>query len=185
MEDWSAVERRPLRCRPVLGQARSVKSRGSYGLRWTEVDLEAQTISIEITRVVVDGEVVEGGTKSETSTRVLPLIPELLAALRAAARMQAEEQLAAGPPASAAATWSSTLWGGATTPRRCRTTGRPRLRRRASSASGYTTPGTPAARSCTWSTTCRWGGHRFGHGTRWNRCEQAGRGEIAWTAERR
>ena len=87
MEDWSAVERRPLRCRPVLGQARSVKSRGSYGLRWTDVDFEAQTISIEITRVVVDGEVVEGGTKSETSTRVLPLIPELLAALRAAARM--------------------------------------------------------------------------------------------------
>ena len=63
----------------MLGQARSVKSRGSYGLRWTEVDLEAQTISIEITRVVVDGEVVEGGTKSESSTRVLPLIPELLA----------------------------------------------------------------------------------------------------------
>ena len=88
------------------------KSRGSYGLRWTEVDFQAQTISIEITRVVVDGEVVEGGTKSETSTRVLPLIPELLAALRAAARMQAEEQLAAGPPASAAATWSSTLWAG-------------------------------------------------------------------------
>jgi hypothetical protein len=26
---------------------------------------------------------------------------------------------------------------------------------------------------------------RFGHGTRWNRCEQAGRGETAWTAERR
>jgi integrase len=123
MEDWSAVERRPLRCRPVLGQARSVKSRGSYGLRWTDVDFEAQTISIEITRVVVDGEVVEGGTKSETSRRVLPLIPELLAALRAAARIQAEEQLAAGPPASAAATWSSTLWGGATAPTRCRTTG--------------------------------------------------------------
>ena len=84
----------------MLGQARSVKSRGSYGLRWTDVDVEAQTISIEITRVVVDGEVVEGGAKSETSTRVLPLIPELLAALRAAARMQAEELLAAGPPAS-------------------------------------------------------------------------------------
>src|SRR6478609_60151 len=95
MQDWSAVERRPLRRRPVLGQARSVKSRGSYGLRWTDVDVEAQTISIEITRVVVDGEVVEGGRMSETSTRVWPLIPERLAALRAA-RMQAEEQLAAG-----------------------------------------------------------------------------------------
>src|SRR5271166_3004492 len=68
------------------------------GLRWTDIDFEAKTISIEITRVVVDGEVIEGDTKSETSTRVLPLTPELLAALRAAARMQAEEQLAAGPP---------------------------------------------------------------------------------------
>ena len=29
------------------------------------------------------------------------------------------------------------------------------------------------------------GGHGFGHGTRWNRCEQARRGETAWTAERR
>ncbi|HYP91869.1 MAG TPA: site-specific integrase [Mycobacterium sp.] len=67
------------------------------GLRWTDIDFEAQTISIEITRVVVDGEVVEGDTKSETSTRVLPLTLELLAALRAATRMQAEEQLAAGP----------------------------------------------------------------------------------------
>jgi integrase len=67
------------------------------GLRWTDIDFEAQTISIEITRVVVDGKVVEGDTKSETSTRVLPLTPELLAALRAATRMQAGEQLAAGP----------------------------------------------------------------------------------------
>ncbi len=68
------------------------------GLRWTDIDFKAQTISIEITRVVVDGKVVEGDTKSDTSTRVLPLTPELLAALRAAMRMQAEEQLAAGPP---------------------------------------------------------------------------------------
>jgi integrase len=60
------------------------------GLRWTDIDFEARTISIEITRVVVDGEVVEGDTKSETSTRMLPLTPELLAALRAATRMQAE-----------------------------------------------------------------------------------------------
>ena len=68
------------------------------GLRWTDIDFGAQTISIDITRVVADGEVVEGDTKSETSTRVLPLTPELLAALRAATRTQAEEQLAAGPP---------------------------------------------------------------------------------------
>jgi integrase len=45
------------------------------GLRWTDIDFEAQTISIEVTRVVVNGEVVEGDTKSENSTRVLPLTP--------------------------------------------------------------------------------------------------------------
>jgi integrase len=67
------------------------------GLRWTDIDFEPQTMRIEITGVVVDGKVVEGDTKSETSTRVLPLTPELLAALRAATRMQAEEQLATGP----------------------------------------------------------------------------------------
>jgi integrase len=39
------------------------------GLRWTDIAFQAQTISIEITRVVIDGEVVEGDTKSETSTR--------------------------------------------------------------------------------------------------------------------
>ena len=61
------------------------------GLRWTDIAgpdiaFHAQTISSEITRVVVDGEVVEGDTKSETSTRVLQLTRELLA-LRAASRM--------------------------------------------------------------------------------------------------
>ena len=35
---------------------------------WTDIAFQAQTISSEITRVVVDGEVVEGDTKSETST---------------------------------------------------------------------------------------------------------------------
>src|SRR6478672_5113418 len=175
MQDWSAVERRPLRRRPVLGQARSVKSRGSYGLRWTDVDVEAQTISIEITRVVVDGEVVEGGRMSETSTRVWPLIPERLAALRAAAHMQAVEQLAAGPPASAAATWSPTpvglryhpdtvsdYWAAA-----CATAGVKRSRLHDARHTG----GTLMHREHNVSV----GGHGFGHGTRWNRCEHVGR----------
>jgi len=154
-------------------------------LRWTDVDVEAQTISIESTRVVVDGVVVEGGTRSETSTRVFAAHPR---AVGSAQRRRAHAGRGAarrGPPASAAASWSSTLWAGATTPTRGRTTGRPRVRRRAASASGYTTPATPAARWCIWSTTCRWGGHGFGHGTRWNPCEQAARGERARTAERR
>ena len=92
----------------MLGQARGVKSRGSYGLRWTDVDVEAQTISIESTRVVVDGVVVEGGTRSETSTRVFAAHPRAVGSAQGRSAMQAEEQLAAGPPASAAASWSPT-----------------------------------------------------------------------------
>jgi hypothetical protein len=146
MEDWFAVERRLLRCRPVLGQARSVKSRGSYGLRWTDVDVEAQAISIEITRVVVDGEVVEGGTRSESSTRVLPVIAALLAALRAAARMQARGAARRRPACERSGWVVIGPLGRGYHPTRCRTTGWPGVRRRASGASGDTTPGTPAAR---------------------------------------
>ena len=124
----------------MLGQARRVKGRGSYGLRWTEVDVEAQTISIEITRVVVDGEVVEGGTRSETSTRVLAAHPRAVGSAQGRRAHAGRGAARRGPPASAAASWSSTLWAGATTPTRGRTTGRPRVRRRASSASGYTRP---------------------------------------------
>ena len=92
----------------MLGQARGVKSRGSYGLRWTDVDVEAQTISIESTRVVVDGVVVEGGTRSETSTRVFAAHPR---AVGSAQRRRAHAGRGAarrGPPASAAASWSPT-----------------------------------------------------------------------------
>ena len=106
------------------------------GLRWTDIAgpdiaFQAQTISSEITRVVVDGKVVEGDTKSETSTRLLPLTPELLAALGPRRARRPRSSSPPGPLTSAAATSSSTLWGGATTPTRCPTTGLPRVRRRA------------------------------------------------------
>ena len=109
------------------------------GLPWTDIAFQVQTISIEITRVVVDGEVVEGDTKPETSTRVLPLTPELLA-LRAATRMQAEEQLAAGPAFERSGYVVVDPWGGATTSTRCRTPGRQRVR-------SATHPGSSTARA--------------------------------------
>ncbi len=101
------------------------------GLRWTDVDFEAQTISVEITRVVVDGKVVEGDTKSETSTRVLPLPPSCWRRSGPPRACRPRSSSPPGPLTSAAATLSWTLWGGATTPTRCPTTGRRRARRRA------------------------------------------------------
>ena len=57
-----------------------------------------------------------------------------------------------------------------------------RSRESSSSSPADTADGSLAV---TESSSLKWLGHGFGHGTRWNRCEQAGRGETAWTAERR
>ena len=169
----------------MLGQARGVKSRGSYGLRWTDVDVEAQTISIESTRVVVDGVVVEGGTRSETSTRVFAAHPRAVGSAQGRSAMQAEEQLAAGPPASAAASWSPTPVGRRYHPdtvsdygaAACAKAGVKRIRlhdaRHTCGTLMHLEHNVPV------------GWPPIGHGTRWNPCEQAGRGERAWTAERR
>lgn len=68
------------------------------GLRWQYVDLEAGEIRVERTRVSVRGKVIEKqSTKSEAGTRVVPLDPGGVEALRAIRRKQAAEQLHAGP----------------------------------------------------------------------------------------
>jgi integrase len=66
------------------------------GLRWEDLDLKAGTVSIEITRTLVAGEVVEKDAKSESGERMLPLPTVVLAALRAFRTRQASEGLAAG-----------------------------------------------------------------------------------------
>jgi integrase len=66
------------------------------GLRWEDVDLKAGTVSIEITRTLVAGEVVEKNTKSDSGERVLPLPAVVLDALKMFRRRQAKERLAAG-----------------------------------------------------------------------------------------
>jgi integrase len=53
------------------------------GLRWSDVDLDAKTITIRMTRVLVVGAgVVEGEPKTERGRRTLPLDDGLAAALR-------------------------------------------------------------------------------------------------------
>jgi integrase len=67
------------------------------GLRWTNVDFEANTLTIGPTRISVDGKAVEqDDAKSEDSNRVLPLPDPLLVELKAAKKRQLSEKLKAG-----------------------------------------------------------------------------------------
>lgn len=66
------------------------------GLRWIDVDLAAGTLSVETTRTLVEGVVIEKDAKSEAGERKLPLPAPVLAALKAFRKRQAAEKLAAG-----------------------------------------------------------------------------------------
>jgi integrase len=67
------------------------------GLRWSDVDLEAGTVSVAQGRVVVAGQgTVTGDPKSKRSRRALPMPTDVLSALRALKVRQAEERLALG-----------------------------------------------------------------------------------------
>jgi integrase len=67
------------------------------GLRWTNIDLEAKTLTIGPTRISVDGKAVEqDDAKSEDSQRVLPIPEPLLIELKAAKKRQASEKLTLG-----------------------------------------------------------------------------------------
>ena len=67
------------------------------GLRWSDVDLDAGTVSVAQGRVVVAGRgTVTGDPKSKRSRRALPMPSDVLTALRAFKVRQAEERLALG-----------------------------------------------------------------------------------------
>ncbi|MCB0931254.1 MAG: site-specific integrase [Mycobacterium sp.] len=66
------------------------------GLRWSDIDFGAKTLSIVNNRVDADGKAVEGDPKSPTSRRTLPLPDRLVVVLKAAKRRQAVECLALG-----------------------------------------------------------------------------------------
>jgi len=66
------------------------------GLRWRDVDLDAGTLSVETTRTLVEGVVIEKEAKSEAGERKLPLPAVVLAALKAFRARQAKERLKAG-----------------------------------------------------------------------------------------
>jgi integrase len=67
------------------------------GLKWSDIDLEAGTISVERGRVAAgSGIVVEGAPKTLSSRRTLPLDDGLVAVLRRASARYAQERLALG-----------------------------------------------------------------------------------------
>lgn len=66
------------------------------GLRWSNVDLKAKTISITENRVAVGKNIVSGSPKSKASNRELPIPEEVVSVLKAARKRQAEERLAMG-----------------------------------------------------------------------------------------
>ena len=67
------------------------------GLTWPAVDLDAGTLIVRATRVVVGHAVVDSGPKTEAGQRTISVDSATVAALRAHRRRQSEERLAAGP----------------------------------------------------------------------------------------
>ena len=67
------------------------------GARRDLLDLEAGTLEIEATRVVVDGKVIESDGKTENAQHVLALDPFTLAVLRAHVEMLGQERKEFGP----------------------------------------------------------------------------------------
>lgn len=67
------------------------------GLRWADVDLDADTAAIRQIRTVVRYEVVTTRPKTEKGNRIVALDPATVVALRAHRSAQMEERLAFGP----------------------------------------------------------------------------------------
>jgi integrase len=66
------------------------------GLRWSDIDLRARTLTVRQARVLVDYKVRIEEPKSRTGQRTLPLDKELVAALTALRKRQASESADAG-----------------------------------------------------------------------------------------
>jgi integrase len=62
------------------------------GVRRDLLDLDTGTLAIEITRVVIDGKVIESDGKTENAQHILALDPFTLAALRAHVEMLDRER---------------------------------------------------------------------------------------------
>lgn len=66
------------------------------GLRWEYLDLDAGTMTVRLTRGLVDGKPIEGTPKTKQSRRTIRLHPATVAVLKAWRKAQLAERLAAG-----------------------------------------------------------------------------------------
>jgi integrase len=66
------------------------------GLRWSDIDLKAKTLTVQQARVLVDYKVRVEEPKSHNGKRVLPLDDDLVAALTELRKRQARESEDAG-----------------------------------------------------------------------------------------
>ena len=116
------------------------------GLRWSDVDLDAKTLSIVNNRVDAGGTAVENDPKRSSSRRTLPLPDRLVSVLRAAKARQARERLALGAEMARDYVVSNEV-GLAVLTRRCYPgTGRRPSRQPVCGTSSCMRPGTPAPR---------------------------------------
>jgi integrase len=106
MSAWSIDEARtflqatsvdPLCAVWALALTRGLRRGELCGLRWRDVDLDAGSIAVTRTRVVVDGKAVDSEPKTAAGVRSVPLDGSLVALLRARRVQQAADKLAAGP----------------------------------------------------------------------------------------
>lgn len=66
------------------------------GLRWGDVDIGSKTLTVSTSRVSFAKTISEGTPKSKRSARTLPMPDDLVTALKAAKKRQAENRLALG-----------------------------------------------------------------------------------------
>jgi integrase len=105
MQTYTAAE-----VRKVLAAARSDRLEAAWhlalsglrrgeigGLTWSDIDLDANTVTIRETLVTVQGKAQASAPKTERGARTLPLPDPLAQVLKRARRHQATEQLRAGP----------------------------------------------------------------------------------------
>lgn len=81
----------------ALALTRGLRRGELCGLRWGDIDLDAGTIAVTRTRVVVDGKAIDSEPKTAYGVRSVPLDDALVSMLRSRRAQQASERLAAGP----------------------------------------------------------------------------------------
>lgn len=83
--------------------ATGVRRGEALGVRWSDVDLDAGTVSLRRSRVVAGGRVVEGPTKTKAGERSMALDADTVSALRSWKAAQSSERLLMG------AGWGNTV----------------------------------------------------------------------------